>query len=551
MKVDPPENEEDIVVVDPSVPPKARKRKATKNVPDISILSPSSSEPELPDSDVVITGAVPARRKAPSGSRATSPIAVEEKLPKKIVFANDVKPAHSFFSKRANGVTTAGDDAQSILQDPSADTPAAPIPVSKPHSFFNMAVRAQGVHQKGWGCCREGEEPPAPWPRGDWPSHVGASSIEPVEPRVMRRPRETSAVESSEIFDSSILCHAGPSRPQRSARPIVHHTSMPFMEDHPAIAAVASAPLDERESWCAAHRPRTAAAVLGNELEATYLRDWLKALSVGSREARRIIRRVPRRKAADPDKDWIVDDLYAEPFSDDIYEEMPEAVDEPTFPLGSRPDTYPAIDYWIGNALLLTGPGGCGKTAAVYAAADELGWDVFEVYPGLGKRTGANLLALVGDVGKNHMVNEKKEKKSTAEAAKAMFSKASVKAGSQEEPVVLDDSPKRNGNAENGDHNVEATMKQSLILIDEADILFEEESTFWPAVVALIAESHRPVVITCNGQSASWTIELQADIQMSVASRETPCQSIRRYTFTQRLLIKRKHTWMRLRDVTD
>ncbi|KIY49206.1 hypothetical protein FISHEDRAFT_25929, partial [Fistulina hepatica ATCC 64428] len=58
------------------------------------------------------------------------------------------------------------------------------------------------------------------------------------------------------------------------------------------------------------------------------------------------------------------------------------------------------------NTMLLVGPFGSGKTAAVYACAEELGWDVFEVYPGVGRRNGANVENLVGDVGRNHIVHQ-------------------------------------------------------------------------------------------------------------------------------------------------
>ena len=45
-----------------------------------------------------------------------------------------------------------------------------------------------------------------------------------------------------------------------------------------------------------------------------------------------------------------------------------------------------------------------------------------------------------------------------------------------------------------------ATFRQSLILLEEVDILFKEDTNFWPSLVTFIKSSRRPVVLTCNGQ---------------------------------------------------
>ena len=44
------------------------------------------------------------------------------------------------------------------------------------------------------------------------------------------------------------------------------------------------------------------------------------------------------------------------------------------------------------------------------------------------------------------------------------------------------------------------TFRQSLILLEEVDILFKEDTNFWPSLVTFIKSSRRPVVLTCNGQ---------------------------------------------------
>jgi DNA polymerase III delta prime subunit len=196
---------------------------------------------------------------------------------------------------------------------------------------------------------------------------------------------------------------------------------------------------------------------------------------------------------------WIVDDIGLFGGAQEEEDEEFEEIEEPPIGFGERPTCYPPFTHRLANTILLTGPHGCGKSAAVHATAHELGWDVFEVYPGIGKRTGANLMSLVGDVGRNHMVVKAKEKED--KGVKSFFSKReatpmpSGSQGSAADPIEIDEEPKELATGDN------SKFKQSLILLEEVDILFEEESTFWPAVISLIAESRRPVVLTCNGES--------------------------------------------------
>ncbi|KAG2118742.1 uncharacterized protein F5147DRAFT_565197 [Suillus discolor] len=189
------------------------------------------------------------------------------------------------------------------------------------------------------------------------------------------------------------------------------------------------------------------------------------------------------------------------------------------------------------NTLIITGPPGCGKSAAVYACADELGWEIFEVYPGIGRRSGANLDNLVGDVGKNHLIQQTRPKYRTAaaqcdtraSAALSTFFPKTGKANPKPSPTDSDTEHPIGSLKTNGPAKPSATARQSLILLEEVDILFKEDAGFWPAVVDLIKECRRPVIMTCND------IKLVpvADLPLQSVLTFQPCPSEPAVTFLQ------------------
>ena len=110
------------------------------------------------------------------------------------------------------------------------------------------------------------------------------------------------------------------------------------------------------------------------------------------------------------------------------------------------------------NAILLTGPVGSGKTSSVYAAANELEWQVFEVYPGIGPRGQRELDRLIGMVGSNHIVHRQ---------TTSLFSSVSNGVNGADVLEINDANP---------------TVRQSLLLIEEVDVLYASDAGFWDGV---------------------------------------------------------------------
>lgn len=286
--------------------------------------------------------------------------------------------------------------------------------------------------------------------------------------------------------------------------------------EHPAFQAILTKPRDYARDtpWSQRYRPSKARQVLSNEDVATYLSSWLHVLQItgkrnsgppGEHSQIPVVPGSPPRKkfrrgaAAVPssESDDALDDEDEELIAffrqfhprsarrrlsrvilDDDEEEGGDG-DEATVTGEHSAPALPSVEFdpsrELSNGILLTGPSGCGKTAMVFACAEEMGYEVFELYPGMGRRSNKDVQAAVGDLGRNHMVSGGG---SHASAFSAMMK----------------------GNAAGASAH-QGTARQSLILIEEVDILFRDDIPFWSGVAQLINTSRRPVVMTCNDPS--------------------------------------------------
>ena len=306
----------------------------------------------------------------------------------------------------------------------------------------------------------------------------------------------------------------------------------------------------ETASWTQKYAPTTSADVLQPESEIMVLKEWLGSLSVQAVGGAATAAKAPtaivakekpkkkRKKKADEMDDFLVE-------SDEDVHEMSELLDSvPASPHTSRRIHKSVVHVApagakLSNVVMLSGPHGCGKTAAAYGVAKDLGFRVFEISSSE-RRSGKDVLDKVGDMAENHLV---KHHGTEAVATEAVPTSA-------EEPIDIDEAfqkdletgrqgkmsaffkpsskvaPKIKKQPEPKGVIKTKTLKavkealkqppkdqqQSLILLEEVDVLFKDDKDFWITIVKLIETSKRPFIMTCNDedQVALQTISLHA-----------------------------------------
>ncbi|NWU77129.1 ATAD5 protein, partial [Onychorhynchus coronatus] len=284
--------------------------------------------------------------------------------------------------------------------------------------------------------------------------------------------------------------------------------------------------------WTEKYQPQDSSELIGNKKEIERLHSWLKEW-----KKRADLEEKRNQKGEKKDKEH-EDSLSSLDFKD------------------NKSDTEEETS--LCNTVLISGPPGVGKTAAVYACAQELGFKIFEVNASC-QRSGRQILSQLREATQSHQVDKKGVNAhkpcffnscSTAKSPKKMYSPKKVisprkpplspkGAGLKRHltPKTLANyfkiSSKRKGNdgevtaeeknrgrntqnslEEKKDAEVKSISKDeggehsrksatSLILFEEVDIIFDEDAGFLSAIKTFMATAKRPVVLTTNDPTFS------------------------------------------------
>ncbi|XP_011147806.2 replication factor C subunit 1 isoform X1 [Harpegnathos saltator] len=178
-------------------------------------------------------------------------------------------------------------------------------------------------------------------------------------------------------------------------------------------------------TWICKYKPMSAQEVVGNEEAAAKLRDWLSG--------------------------------WRTPLSKEDYSSGEEFY--------SSDSCSNLCNNESNQTAVLLGPHGSGKSASVYAVAEELGYSVLEVNAS-SRRTGKRILKELEEATKSHRIKKNKRKSPFEQATKK--------------------------------NEVSEISQNSLILLEDIDLIFEEDEGFVSAAYQLASNTKRPIVMTCR-----------------------------------------------------
>uniref|UniRef100_A0AAZ1XQ21 AAA+ ATPase domain-containing protein n=1 Tax=Oreochromis aureus TaxID=47969 RepID=A0AAZ1XQ21_OREAU len=289
--------------------------------------------------------------------------------------------------------------------------------------------------------------------------------------------------------------------------------------------------------WTDKYLPQHSSDIIGNTASVRRLHSWLKEWKLRADREERKKQKDKKKEDGSYDSDWD----------------------------GGEDESQDGEDM-LCNTVLITGPTGVGKTAAVYACAQELGFKVFEVNAS-SQRSGRLILSQLKEATQSHQVDSQgvnahkptyfnsygtssstgslrpgssprkvnsprrvvssprkpqsprgAKKGSLTPVSLAKFFKtaasstkepqnttkaASKKVGKANEAVLPVKSPPAPSPKEKGSEEQSKKTATSLILFEEVDVIFDEDSGFLAAIKTFMMTTKRPVVLTTSDPAFS------------------------------------------------
>ncbi|CAL5202973.1 unnamed protein product [Lathyrus oleraceus] len=248
----------------------------------------------------------------------------------------------------------------------------------------------------------------------------------------------------------------------------------------------------EGSLWAYKYKPTKAVEVCGNDEAVNFLSDWLHQWHERRYKPRKETSKRDTRVMQDDDDD---DDDYMCSDSDYDSEDMNE-------------------EDSLQNVLLITGPTGSGKSAAVYACAQEQGFDILELNAS-DCRNGTVVKQYFGDALGSHGFKRLSEHTLSSQKITTNFPPAPAlindKAADEVndgvvEPIPLSDdeahSPFKTSQKLLGKNDAVACDKvQTLILVEDVDILFPEDRGCIAAIQQIAETARGPIILTSNSDN--------------------------------------------------
>ncbi|XP_065360306.1 enhanced level of genomic instability 1 [Calliphora vicina] len=153
------------------------------------------------------------------------------------------------------------------------------------------------------------------------------------------------------------------------------------------------------------------------------------------------------------------------------------------------------------NTVVLLGPVSSGKTNAVFALANEMNFNVLEINAGM-KRTGKRLIQELQEATQSHQI--RKDAAGTGSSQKSLLK---MSLNGLKTKLKRQNSNSNQLEAQNSDSNssdLQQSARKCLILIEDADIVFEQtDAGFTDAIYTLAASSKRPVIIVASNPNCA------------------------------------------------